>query len=121
MMIKLMMDQEFYGVEEYWVILIIVGDCEDYVFLKCKFLYDVGVFYFDLLMIVVLQLNGEGYVVFMVCIDCGDFVFDNMCSKVLFWLEIEYCFFKCQVIDNFVKWVKFDDGCVIFILVGMFC
>lgn len=105
-----MTDKEQYGVDEYWAIAKTAGDCEDYALLKRKLLHDAGVPYSDLLMTVVLQPSGEGHAVLTVRTDRGDFILDNMRSKVMVWSETEYRYLKRQAVDNSAKWVKLDDG-----------
>lgn len=108
--IEPMTDNEIYGVEERWTFPDSVGDCEDYVLLKRKLLMEAGISPSDLLITVVLQPNGEGHAVLTVRTDRGDFVLDNMRSKVLLWSETDYRFLKRQSERNAGKWVKLQDG-----------
>ncbi len=108
--IKPMTDMELYGVEEKWAIPTTAGDCEDFALLKRKQLIDAGFSPSDLLMTVVLQPNGEGHAVLTVRTDRGDFILDNMRSKVKLWSETEYTFLKRQSADHPARWVKIQDG-----------
>lgn len=103
-------DMEIYGVEELWAYPTNVGDCEDYVLLKRKRLIDKGFNPADLLITVVLQPNGDGHAVLTVRTDRGDFILDNMRTKVLLWSDTEYTYIKRQSSANAGRWVKLQDG-----------
>jgi predicted transglutaminase-like cysteine proteinase len=105
-----MTDMEIHGVEEKWSYPDVVGDCEDYVLLKRRKLIESGFSPADLLITVVLQQNGDGHAVLTVRTDRGDFILDNMRSKVLLWSETEYPFLKRQSSENAGRWVKLQDG-----------
>ncbi|PDT80955.1 transglutaminase-like cysteine peptidase [Sinorhizobium sp. BJ1] len=105
-----MTDMEIHGVEEKWSYPDVVGDCEDYVLLKRRKLIESGFSPADLLITVVLQQNGDGHAVLTVRTDRGDFILDNMRSKVLLWSETEYTFLKRQSSENAGRWVKLQDG-----------
>ncbi|HXV30629.1 MAG TPA: transglutaminase-like cysteine peptidase, partial [Sinorhizobium sp.] len=51
-----------------------------------------------------------GHAVLTVRTDRGDFILDNMRSKVLLWSETEYTFLKRQSSENAGRWVKLQDG-----------
>ncbi len=57
-----------------------------------------------------LQPNGDGHAVLTVRTDRGDFVLDNMRTKVLLWSDTEYTYLKRQSSDNSGRWVKIEDG-----------
>lgn len=103
-------DMEMHGVEELWSYPDSVGDCEDYVLQKRRELIRRGFSPSDLLITVVLQPNGDGHAVLTVRTDRGDFILDNMRSKVLLWSETEYTFLKRQSTENSGRWVKLQDG-----------
>ncbi|WEX78740.1 transglutaminase-like cysteine peptidase [Sinorhizobium numidicum] len=105
-----MTDMDIHGVEEKWSYPDAIGDCEDYVLLKRRELIEGGFSPADLLITVVLQPNGDGHAVLTVRTDRGDFVLDNMRSKVLLWSETEYTFLKRQSSENAGRWVKLQDG-----------
>ncbi|ASY62693.1 hypothetical protein SJ05684_c12380 [Sinorhizobium sojae CCBAU 05684] len=103
-------DMEIHGAEEKWSYPDVVGDCEDYVLLKRRKLIERGFSPADLLITVVLQPNGDGHAVLTVRTDRGDFILDNMRSKVLRWSETDYTFLKRQSSENPGRWVKLQDG-----------
>ncbi|MQW90284.1 transglutaminase-like cysteine peptidase [Sinorhizobium saheli] len=105
-----MTDVEINGVEEKWSYPDAVGDCEDYVLLKRRKLIERGFSPSDLLITVVLQPNGDGHAVLTVRTDRGDFILDNMRSKVLLWSDTEYTYLKRQSSENAGRWVKLQDG-----------
>jgi predicted transglutaminase-like cysteine proteinase len=105
-----MTDMEIHGVEEEWSYPDTIGDCEDYVLLKRRKLIESGFSPADLLITVVLQPNGDGHAVLTVRTDRGDFILDNMRSKVLLWSETEYTYLKRQSSENAGRWVKLQDG-----------
>ncbi|WP_026623376.1 putative transglutaminase-like cysteine proteinase [Ensifer sp. WSM1721] len=105
-----MTDIEIHGVEEEWSYPDTVGDCEDYVLLKRRKLIESGFSPADLLITVVLQPNGDGHAVLTVRTDRGDFILDNMRSKVLLWSDTEYTYLKRQSSENAGRWVKLQDG-----------
>ena len=105
-----MTDKEIYGVEEHWAYPDTVGDCEDYVLLKRRELMQAGIAPGNLLITVVLQPNGDGHAVLTVRTDRGDFILDNMRSKVLIWSDTEYTYLKRQSVENAGRWVKLQDG-----------
>ncbi|SIQ12634.1 Predicted transglutaminase-like cysteine proteinase [Rhizobium sp. RU20A] len=108
--IQPMTDMEIYGVEEHWDYPTAVGDCEDYALLKRRELIAAGFSPANLLITVVLQPNGDGHAVLTVRTDRGDFVLDNMRTKVLLWSDTEYTFLKRQSSDNAGRWMKIEDG-----------
>jgi predicted transglutaminase-like cysteine proteinase len=103
-------DMEIYGVEERWAYPTTIGDCEDYVMLKRRELIKSGFSPANLLITVVLQPNGDGHAVLTVRTDRGDFVLDNMRTKVLLWSDTEYSYLKRQSSENSGRWVKIEDG-----------
>lgn len=105
-----MTDKDIYGVEEHWAYPDTVGDCEDYVLLKRRELMQAGIAPGNLLITVVLQPNGDGHAVLTVRTDRGDFILDNMRSKVLLWSDTEYTYLKRQSVENAGRWVKLQDG-----------
>jgi predicted transglutaminase-like cysteine proteinase len=75
-------DLEMWGREEIWSYPVKYGDCEDYVLQKRHELIQAGFHTSNLLITVVLQPNGDGHAVLTVRTDRGDFVLDNLVSKV---------------------------------------
>ena len=101
-----MTDMEIYGVEERWAYPTTVGDCEDFVLLKRKMLMNKGFSASNLLITVVLQPNGEGHAVLTVRTDRGDFILDNLDTRVLAWNKTDYTYLKRQSTTNTGSWVS---------------
>jgi len=87
-------DQEYYGVEEYWIYPDKYGDCEDYALMKRAQLMKQGWPASSLLVTVVRQKNGDGHAVLTVRTDRADYVLDNLEGKILQWNETGYTFLK---------------------------
>lgn len=102
-------DEEIYGVEERWTLPASAGDCEDYALLKRKLLMERGFSPSNLLVTVVLQPSGAGHAVLTVRTDRGDFILDNLRTKVLPWHETEYSFLKRQSTEHSGEWVGIND------------
>ena len=71
-----------------------VGDCEDYVLLKHRWLVSAGLPRQALLVTVVTDLAGDGHAVLTVHTDRGDFILDNTRDDVKLWRETPYGFVK---------------------------
>lgn len=102
-------DLEMWGREEIWSYPVKYGDCEDYVLQKRHELIQAGFHTSNLLITVVLQPNGDGHAVLTVRTDRGDFVLDNLVSKVLDWRDTRYRYLKRQSTANAGKWVDIID------------
>ena len=85
------------------------GDCEDYALQKRHELIQAGFHTSNLLITVVLQPNGDGHAVLTVRTDRGDFILDNLVSKVLDWRDTRYRYLKRQSTANAGKWVDIID------------
>ncbi|RUX92819.1 transglutaminase-like cysteine peptidase, partial [Mesorhizobium sp. M7D.F.Ca.US.004.01.2.1] len=95
--IKPRTDMENYGVEEYWAYPDNgYGDCEDYALEKRRELMDAGVPAGNLLMTVARQPNGDGHAVLTVRTSLGEFILDNLETKVLSWTDTDYTYLKRQ-------------------------
>ena len=109
-MVRPRTDQQMWGREELWSYPVNgQGDCEDYVLEKRRQLMALGVPASALLITVVLQPNGDGHAVLTMATDLGDFVLDNLESRVLAWNETEYRFLKRQSVRNSRQWVTIKD------------
>lgn len=100
-----------WGVAERWDLAETgVGDCEDYVLLKQRWLVSAGLPRQSLLVTVVTDLAGEGHAVLTVHTDRGDFILDNMHDDVKLWRETPYGYVKRQ--SRFVsnQWVSLNGG-----------
>ena len=102
-------DQEFYGVEEHWTYPVSYGDCEDYVLMKRKTLMDQGWPASSLLITVVKRENGEGHAVLTVRTDRGDFILDNLESKIVRWTKTPYRYLKRQSVYHSGHWADISD------------
>jgi predicted transglutaminase-like cysteine proteinase len=102
-------DMEMWGVEERWSYPTDVGDCEDYVLEKRRLLMKVGVPASNLLITVVRQPNGDGHAVLTVETSLGDFVLDNLESRVLAWTDTDYRYLKRQSNRDASVWVSIGD------------
>jgi predicted transglutaminase-like cysteine proteinase len=104
-------DMEMWGKEEVWSYPDSgFGDCEDYALEKRRELMDIGVPAGDLLMTVARQSNGDGHAVLTVRTSLGEFILDNLKSKVLPWTATDYTYLKRQSSQNSGIWVTINDG-----------
>ena len=109
--IKPKTDLENYGVEDYWTLLDNgFGDCEDYALEKRRELMDAGVPAGDLLMTVARLPNGDGHAVLTVRTSLGEFILDNLESRVLSFADTDYTYLKRQSTENSGVWVTINDG-----------
>lgn len=109
-MIEPVTDQDLWGVEEKWSFPVNKGDCEDYVLLKQRYLAETGVPRSSLFITVVRQKNGDGHAVLAIRTDRGDFILDNLESKILPWNKTEYRYLKRQSERNAAQWVSIEDS-----------
>lgn len=104
-------DMEMWGKEEYWSYPTNgAGDCEDYALEKRRRLMELGVPAGDLLLTVVRQTNGEGHAVLTMRTSLGEFILDNLDTRVLAWNETEYTYLKRQSERNSGVWIAINDG-----------
>lgn len=109
--VKPMTDMEIYGQEEYWAYPDNgAGDCEDYALEKRRRLMALGVPAGNLLITVARQPNGDGHAVLTVRTSMGEFILDNLESRVLAWTDTEYTYLKRQSDRNSGVWVQINDG-----------
>lgn len=109
--IKPATDRLQWGVDERWDFAESgIGDCEDYVLLKQRWLVSAGLPRQALLITVVTDLAGDGHAVLTVVTDRGDYILDNMNDEVKLWRETPYSFVKRQ--SRFVsdEWVSLNGG-----------
>lgn len=102
-------DYEMWGREEYWSYPTDVGDCEDYVLEKRRRLKEIGIPSGNLLITVVRQMNGDGHAVLTVETSLGDFILDNLESRVLAWTDTDYRYLKRQSDRDASVWVSIGD------------
>jgi predicted transglutaminase-like cysteine proteinase len=103
-------DSEIWGQEELWSYPTNVGDCEDYVLEKRRRLMGLGIPAGDLLVTVVRQPSGDGHAVLTVRTSLGDFILDNLETRVLAWNDTDYTYLKRQSERNSGVWVSVDDS-----------
>ncbi|MBM2713872.1 transglutaminase-like cysteine peptidase [Mesorhizobium caraganae] len=104
-------DMEMWGKEEVWSYPDSgFGDCEDYALEKRRELMALGVPAGNLLMTVARQPNGDGHAVLTVRTSLGEFILDNLESKVLSWTDTDYTYLKRQSDTNSGVWVTINDG-----------
>ncbi|MER8913606.1 transglutaminase-like cysteine peptidase [Mesorhizobium sp. M0761] len=104
-------DMEIWGKEEVWSYPDSgFGDCEDYALEKRRELMALGVPAGNLLMTVARQQNGDGHAVLTVRTSLGEFILDNLESKVLSWTDTDYTYLKRQSDQNSGVWVTINDG-----------
>jgi predicted transglutaminase-like cysteine proteinase len=104
-------DMELWGKEEVWSYSNSeFGDCEDYALEKRRALMNIGVPAGDLLMTVARQPNGDGHAVLTVRTSLGEFILDNLETRVLSWTNTDYTYLKRQSSRNSGAWVTINDG-----------
>lgn len=104
-------DLENFGQEEYWAYPDNgFGDCEDYALEKRRRLIALGVPAGDVLMTVVRQPNGDGHAVLTVRTSGGEFILDNLNSRVMAWTDTDYTYLKRQSERNSGVWMQINDG-----------
>ncbi len=104
--VKPLTDQEIYNRPEVWEYPTSgVGDCEDYVLLKKRYLEALGFPPEALLIAVVLDENGGGHAVLLVRTDRGDFALDNRRNRILPWNRTGYTYLLRQSQRDPGQWV----------------
>lgn len=111
-------DMEMWGREEFWSYPDGAGDCEDYVLEKRRALMKLGIPAGDLLITVVRQPNGEGHAVLTVRTSQGDYILDNLESRIVTWDQTEYTYLKRQSDRNSGAWVAINDDRGMAVAVG---
>ncbi|MFZ2103118.1 MAG: transglutaminase-like cysteine peptidase [Oricola sp.] len=108
MVIEPKSDLAIYGKEEVWTYPDRFGDCEDYVLLKRQLLINEGFSPSDLLITVVRKPDGEGHAVLTVRTNRGDYILDNLTTKVMLWKDTPYTYLKRQAEDHAGHWVSIE-------------
>lgn len=103
-------DMEMWGQEEVWSYPVNAGDCEDYALEKRRRLMELGVPAGDLLLTVARQPNGEGHAVLTVRTSLGEYILDNLDTRVMAWDETVYTYLKRQSERNSGVWITINDG-----------
>lgn len=103
--VKEISDLKQYGVEEYWTLPTKRGgDCEDFVLLKKLELQKLGVSPNRLLIATVLDRKNEAHAVLVFRTDWGDFILDNLTSKIMNWDQTKYSFLRIQDPQKPARW-----------------
>ncbi len=108
--IKPMGDVDLYGVPDYWTYPISMGDCEDYVLLKKRYLQGLGFSADELLITVVFDENGAGHAILTIMTNKGDYILDNRRNEILLWNQTGYKFLKRQSQTDANKWVSLQTN-----------
>jgi predicted transglutaminase-like cysteine proteinase len=103
-------DMEMWGKEEIWSFPAGFGDCEDYVIEKRRRLMATGIPAGNLLITVLRQQNGDGHAVLTVRTTAGDYVLDNLDSRIRLWSSTEYTYLKRQSERDSGVWLSISDG-----------
>lgn len=103
-------DRELYGVDEYWILPVDKGDCEDFALLKRKLLIAQGWPTGALLLTVVRDEHGEGHAVLTARTNMGDLILDNKTAELRFWQETHYDFVSRQSYVDPQHWVSLEAG-----------
>ena len=104
-------DSKYYKVEEYWTYPEKYGDCEDYVLEKRRMLKELGWPISSLLITVVADKEKKGYdhAVLTVRTDKGDYILDNIDSRILTWDETKYRYIARQSEEHSGWWRGIND------------
>lgn len=102
-------DARVHGVDDYWSIPTgdrARGDCEDYVLAKRRALIRAGYPVQSLSIAVVDTRWGETHAVLLISTDRGEFVLDNLTSRISRWDEVSYRWRERQVPGKTFEWVR---------------
>ncbi|MEM7620103.1 MAG: transglutaminase-like cysteine peptidase [Pseudomonadota bacterium] len=99
-------DQQQHGREELWSLASRYGDCEDYVLLKRQKLMRMGWPSRALRIAVVVTRQGEVHAVLVARTTQGDYVLDNLASRVKPWQRTGLRWVKLQAGRNPRSWVS---------------
>ncbi len=104
--VKPMTDEQIYGRPEVWEYPANgMGDCEDYVLEKKRYLEALGFPAEALMIAVVLDEKGGGHAVLLVRTDRGDLALDNRRNRILPWNRTGYTYLMRQSQANPARWV----------------
>ena len=104
--VKPMTDEQIYGRPEVWEYPSRgMGDCEDYVLEKKRYLEALGFPAEALMIAVVLDEKGSGHAVLLVRTDRGDLALDNRRNAILPWNRTGYTFLMRQSQAHPARWV----------------
>lgn len=105
--IKPSSDLELYGKNEYWTYPVnSLGDCEDYVLEKQRWLNEAGIPLSNLLITTVRMTDKQYHAVLIVRTTEGYLILDNLSNKIKKWTETNYQYLKSQSPSHAGHWVK---------------
>jgi predicted transglutaminase-like cysteine proteinase len=106
-------DLKTYGLTEYWATPLedgrTAGDCEDYVLEKQRALIASGAPRESLSIAVVTTGWGEAHAVLLVATSQGEFVLDNLTSKIAPWSQAPYHWNMRQLPGQSFQWIMVDN------------
>ncbi|KQS80554.1 hypothetical protein ASG25_02935 [Rhizobium sp. Leaf384] len=93
-----------------WSLETRVGNCNDYAIQKRDALHAIGFPMAALSLIVAITPNGQGHLILSVRTDRGDFILDNLASRVMPWAETPHKLLKRQSADHLMQWVMIEQN-----------
>ncbi|MDB5476354.1 MAG: hypothetical protein JWP49_1865 [Phenylobacterium sp.] len=106
-------DLTTYGLTDYWATPLedgrTTGDCEDYVLEKQRALIASGAPRESLSIAVVTTGWGEAHAVLLVATSQGEFVLDNLTSKIAPWSQAPYHWNMRQLPGQSFQWIMVDN------------
>ncbi len=103
--VRAISDRRQYGREDVWALPTSTGgDCEDFALAKKKRLIEAGLPPASLLIATVLDRHREPHAVLVLRTGSGDYVLDNLTSRVLPWQKTGYSFLRMQNPDAPRNW-----------------
>lgn len=105
-----MTDLEMWGKEEVWSFPTTAADCEDFVLEKRRRLIQLGLPSGNLLITVLRQTNGDGHAVLTLRTTAGDYILDNLDSRIRLWSNTDYTYLKRQSERDSGVWLSIGDG-----------
>lgn len=85
------------------------GNCNDYAIQKRNALHARGFPMSALSLTVAITPGGQGHLILSVRTDRGDFILDNLVSRVKPWSETRYTLLKRQSASNPMNWVTIES------------
>lgn len=102
-------DQRLYGIGDHWAVpegSSPRGDCEDYVLAKRAALIEAGFPASVLSIALVVTAWGESHAVLLLSTSEGEFVLDNLTSRMARWDAVDFTWIKRQLPGNILEWVE---------------
>ncbi|OYX45673.1 MAG: hypothetical protein B7Z02_00350 [Rhodobacterales bacterium 32-67-9] len=103
--VRAVSDRQQYGREDVWALPTARGgDCEDFALAKKQRLVDAGLSPASLLIATVLDRQRNPHAVLVLRTGSGDYVLDNLTSRILPWQDTGYSFLRMQNPDKPRLW-----------------